>query len=391
MPIVQRKTFMTKKFSVLFVAFAIMNNCLELQAQSAQSVNITTTAVPFLRIAPDARAAGMGDLGIATLPDVNAVFWNRAKLNFAKQTSAAGLTYTPWLRRLQLNDVNYIGIAGYHQLDEEQVISSGIRYFNLGNIQFTDAAGNDLQQSRPREFSVDFGYSRKLNDQLSVGVALRYINSRLATGNVGGVNYKPGNAVAGDVSLFHNGLKANGEGITWGINLSNLGSKISYTTDAQSKDFIPANLGVGVAYTSIFDENNGITFGLDINKLLVPALPAFTGNNAQDSASLAEYRNYGVLESWFKSFSANSGGAKSLQVSIGAEYAYNNQFFIRAGYFYEDKNRGNRSSFTTGLGFIYNNLTLNFSYLIPTGSGVNLNPLSNTMRLGVNFDIDSKK
>jgi hypothetical protein len=294
------------------------------------------------------------------------------------------------LKDLGLNDVYLASLAGYHKLDEEQAVSASIRYFSLGNIQFTDFAGNNLQSFRPREFSFDLGYSRKLSEKLGVGVALRYINSNLAGGQaVNGVSYKAGNAVAGDLSLFHTGLNENGDGWNWGITLSNLGSKISYTSDATQKDYIPANLGLGAAYTKVFDEENRITFGIDLNKLLVPTPPSLS-----DSAALSQYRSKSVINSWFSSL-GDAGGIgneiKEVQASLGAEYTYMDQFAFRAGYFYEDKLKGNRKYFTLGAGIKYNVFGLNFSYLIPSGNGVNRNPLSNTLRFSLIFDLDSQQ
>lgn len=355
-------------------------------------INVVTSAVPFLRISPDARAGGMGDIGIATTPDATSSFWNLAKTPFAKSRTAIAATYTPWLKDLGLNDVYLASLAGYHQLDEEQAVSSSIRYFSLGNIQFTDFAGNDLQSFRPREFSWDIGYSRKLGTNLSLGVALRYINSNLAGGQaVNGVSYKAGNAVSGDLSLYKTGDPETGAGWNWGVVLSNLGSKISYTSDATQKDYIPANFGIGTAYTSIIDESNKITFGVDVNKLLVPTPPVATGDQATDDANLIEYRDKSVIKSWFSSW-GDSGGfgeeLKELQASLGAEYTYMDQFAFRAGYFYENRNKGNRKYFTLGAGIKYNVFGLNFSYLIPSGNGVNRNPLSNTLRFSLLFDLD---
>lgn len=362
-----------------------------LQAQT-DAVNIVSTAVPFLRISPDARAGGMGDLAIATSPDANAPFWNLAKVPFAKKNTAIAVNYTPWLKDLGLTDVFLASMAFYHKLDDQQAISSSLRYFSLGNIQLTDYSGNILNTVKPSEFSIDAGYSRVLNEKLSIGVALRYINSRLVTGDVGtGVVYKAGNAVAGDVSLYYNGIGEDGEGLNWGVVLSNLGSKIGYTNDSRNKDYIPANLGVGVSYAKVINESNKITFGLDINKLLVPSAPAATGNYVIDSAKLADYRSTSVVSSWMKSFSDGSNQLNSLQASLGAEYAYNDQFFVRAGYFYENKNRGNRKFFSVGAGFTLDQMSINFSYLVPSGSGITRNPLSNTLRFGIIFNLSGKE
>jgi hypothetical protein len=371
----------------------LVGNAFVVNAQSNTSpINVVTTAVPFLRISPDARSGGMGDIGVATIPDANSSFWNQAKYPFAVSKSAIAVTYTPWLKGLGLNDVYLASMAGYYKLDDNQAISASLRYFSLGNIQFTDNLGNNLQTYRPREFAFDAGYSRKLSDNLGIGIALRYINSNLASGqSSSGSTYKTGSSVAGDISLFHDGTtrSSDGSGLNWGIALSNLGSKISYTNDASERDFIPANLGLGVAYVKAFDESNKVTFGLDINKLLVPTPPA-----VGDSAGLVNYHSKGVVSSWFSSFTDAPGGFKEemreFQISVGAEYMYNDQFAFRAGYFYEDPTKGNRKYFTVGAGLNYNMVGLNFSYLVPSGSGINRNPLSNTLRFSIIFNLDKE-
>src|SRR6478672_12050574 len=343
-------------------------------AQDSQPINIVTTAVPFLRISPDARAGGMGDVGIATSPDANSGFWNLAKTPFATSPGAIGATYTPWLKDIA-QDVYLATLAGYYKLSDEQAIAGSVRYFNLGQIQFVDFNGNPLNTSRPREFAIDFGYSRKVAENLGLGVTLRYINSNLANGSFNGVTYKAGNAIAADLSLYHNGLNDEGMGFTYGLSISNLGTKIGYTDDAKSKDFIPANLGAGLAYTWVFQETSKFTLGLDINHLLVPESPT-------DSASLADYHSSSVFSSWFQSF-----GNKANTISGGAEYTYNDQFALRAGYFYEGKSQGGRRYFTAGVGLKYNMFGFNFSYLAPSGNGVTRNPLSNTLRFGIIFDL----
>ena len=354
-------------------------------------INVVTTAVPFLRISPDARAGGMGDLGVATTPDVNSQFYNVAKYAFATNPSGIGMTYTPWLKDLGLNDVYLASLAGYYKLDEVQAISGSLRYFSLGNIQFTDNLGNDLNSFRPREVAVDAGYSRKLSDRLSLGIALRYINSNLAGGQaISGVSYKPGNAVSGDVGLYYNSLGDDGSGLSLGLALTNLGSKISYTSDATQKDYIPANFTLGAVYTSVSNEVNKLSFGVDIHKLMVPTPPLLG-----DSAGLVNYRSKGVVGSWFSSFGDASGGfaeeLKELYFSLGGEYTYDEQFSLRAGYFYENQTKGNRQYFSLGAGFKYSSLAFNLSYLIPSGSGVNRNPLSNTIRFGLVFDLGAQE
>ena len=366
------------------------------QAQT-DGINVVTTAVPFLRINADARGGGMGESGIASTPDAYSHFWNAAKTPFIKDKfSGIGVSYTPWLSDLGLNDVYLMSGTFFYKLgdDEKQALSIGAKYFSLGSIQFTDFNGNNLQSYRPREFGIDAAYSRKLSNKLSMGIALRYINSDLAYGNLGGVDYKTGSAVAGDLSLYHHGLDATGQGLNWGVTLTNLGSKIGYTSDNQNKDYIPANLGVGLAYTKVFDESNKMTFALDLNKLLVPAAPVSsnTGNATYDDSlnavNLSEYRNSSVISSWFKSFSDGQNQLSEVQASVGAEYVYDEQFMIRAGYFYEDKNKGNRQYFTAGIGLKYSFLGINFAYIIPSNSGITKNPLSNTMRFSLLFDLE---
>ncbi len=356
-------------------------------SQTTNTINVVTTSVPFLRISPDARAGGMGDLGVATSADVNSQFYNVAKYAFAEKSSGIGATYTPWLKDLGLNDVYLASLAGYYQLDENQAISGSLRYFSLGNIQFTDNLGNDLNTFRPREFAFDAGYSRKLSDVFSLGVAIRYINSNLAGGQaVNGVSYKAGNAVSGDIGIYYTPQTEDGSGFSFGAAVTNLGSKISYTSDATQKDFIPANGTVGVVYTYVSNEVNKLSFGIDIHKLLVPTPP-----NLGDSLGLVNYRSKGVVGSWFSSLADAPGGMKEelkeFYFSVGAEYTYNDLFSVRAGYFYEHPDKGNRQFLSMGAGFKYNALGINLSYLIPSGSGVNRNPLSNTIRFSLLFDL----
>ena len=353
-----------------------------------QPINVVTTAVPFLRISPDARSGGMGDLGVATSPDANSGLWNIGKVAFNESKGGISASYTPWLKQL-VNDVYLTSIAGYYKFDENQALSSSLRYFSLGDIQFTDGTGQSIGSYRPREFGFDIGYSRKLSKQNGIGVALKYINSNLAGGTVtSGATYKAGNAVAADIAYYHDGKSDVGNGWTWGVALTNLGSKIAYTDNADQRDFIPANLGIGGTYNKNFNTQNKITVGIDINKLLVPTPPV----EPYTQADLDNYRSQSVISSWFTSFADAPGGfseeLKEFQVSLGAEYWYNNQFALRVGYFYEDKTKGNRRYFTMGLGLKYNLFGLNFSYLLPSGSGVNQNPLSNTLRFSIMFDLD---
>lgn len=368
-----------KRALKLIVTVAAVVSVSYVNAQSGTNpINVTTTAVPFLRISPEARGGGMGETGIATAPDPNANFWNLAKTPFNESKTGIALNYTPWLKKLGLNDVYLATLGGYHKLDDNQALTFSMRYFNLGNIQFVNENQQPLQEYRPREFAFDLGYSRKLSEKFGLGLALRYINSKLASGEVNGQTYKAATTFAADLSAYYNGLNENGEGFTGGLVFSNMGGKVSYTSDANKKDFIPANMGLGGAYTKVFDESNKMTFALDLNKLLVPAFPL-------DSAGREDYKGTTSMQGWGKSFGDWPG---SSNISAGVEYAYMSQFFARVGYFWETEQAGNRKYFTVGAGLKYNVFGLNFSYIIPSGSGVNQNPLSNTLRFGLTFDLD---
>ncbi|HRO42493.1 MAG TPA: type IX secretion system outer membrane channel protein PorV [Flavipsychrobacter sp.] len=362
----------------------------------SNNINTITTAVPFLRISPDARSGGMGDVGIAISPDANAQYWNVAKLPFSQKKFGVSATYTPWLKDL-VPDIWLAYVSGYAKFGQEnnQAISASLRYFSLGDIQFTDIEGQTLGTGKPREFSFDLGYSRKLSENLSVGLSLRYIRSALAVGYGGGQanDMKPGNAFAADLGVFYTKTKEidefRADNFSFGAVLSNVGSKISYTS--VRRDFIPINLGLGIAYTKSLDEYNKVTIGLDINKLLVPT-PRDSGTQGASKYYIPEKS---VVSGMLGSFGDAPGGfneeLREFQISIGAEYWYQNQFAVRAGYFYEDKTKGNRKYLTLGLGVKLNVFTLNGAYLVPSGSGINRNPLSNTFRFSLVFDFDELK
>lgn len=361
-------------------------------------VNTVTSAVPFLRISPDARSGAMGDVGIAISPDANAQYWNVAKIPFAEKKYGASITYTPWLKDL-VPDIFLGYMAGFAKFGENnnQAVSASLRYFNLGEINYTDDQGNPIGTGNPNEFSFDVGYSRKLSDYLSTGLSFRYINSNIAAGYTVGssaVSYKPGNAFAADVGIYYNKTKQIDEfragTLALGAVLSNAGSKISYTSTR--KDFIPTNLGLGGAYTYKADAYNEITFALDVNKLLVPT-PIDTNTEANDPTPDVIIPDKTVVSGMLGSFGDAPGGfseeLREFQISAGAEYWYRRQFAVRAGYFWEHELKGDRKYFTAGLGVKYNILNLNFAYLVPSGgSGINRNPLSNTFRFSLVFDFD---
>lgn len=337
------------------------------------TINMSTTAVPFLRINPDARGGGMGETGIATTPDANSSAYNLAKTPFLTARSGGAVNYTPWLRDI-VQGMYLLQASGYHRFDTLQALSAGVRYFSLGDVPIQDFSGNLVQTSQPREYAFDLGYSRRLSGSLSLALAFRYIYSHLMSGAIDGTTYKAGTAVAADVSLFYNKVNNETGGFSAGLVLSNLGSRIGYTSDATNKDYLPANLGIGLAYTFVFNDQNKLLLGVDGNKLLVPASPV-------DSASSKQYHNYTIMNSWVKSFN-NSGYG----ISGGAEYSYDSRVFLRAGYYWEDKDRGDLHYLTAGVGLRYNVFGLNFSYLVPSGSGVGRNPLSNTFRFGLQIN-----
>lgn len=347
-----------------------------------------TTAVPFLRISPDARSGAMGDVGIALSPDANAQYWNVAKLATSSKDMGISVTYTPWLKDL-VPDVflGYLSIYKKFGPGSNQAISASLRYFNLGNIDYTTIDATPAGSGKPREFAFDVGYSRRLSTDLSIGVALRYISSNIAAGapNEGGA-YSPGNAFAGDIGLYYSKTKEISEErsgtFSAGAVLSNAGSKISYSQ--QQQDFIPINLGLGVAYTYKIDAYNKVTGALDLNKALVPA-PVYREDSSGNI--VGELPDKGVVSGMLSSFSKAPSGYGTT-ISVGGEYWYQDQFAVRAGYFYENKNNGDRQYFTCGLGVRYNVFGLNFSYLVPSGSGVARNPLSNTLRFSLTFDFD---
>ena len=385
--VVIKVSIMSKKLFlfaiVLFCSFLKFNQAI---AQT-KPISIQSTAVPFMLISPDARSGGMGNLSLAMSPESNDLFGNNAKLPLLKEKKGFLINYTPWLKDLGLTDV-YLASAGfYKKLDENSSINSSLRFFSLGNIQFSDVNGTPTTEQRPNEFSYDFGYSFLVSDQFSAGITLRYIHSKLVTGSFIGnaIDYRAGNTVSGDISMFY---KQNEDLSGWhaGLLLSNLGGKISYSNASKNKYFIPANVGIGIGYLTRLDTENSIEFGADINRLLVPASPSAAD---PEYASLKEqYFSQSVINSYFNSFNNKYGMpiGESLKVSVGAEYNYTDRFFLRAGYFVDNnKNLGNMQYFTLGTSFQYQQSKFNISYLVPSGGGITKNPLSNTLRFGSVF------
>lgn len=367
------------------------------QSNLLGQINTITTAVPFLIISPDARAGGMGDVGVSSSPDANAIHWNPSKLAFVDKKMGFSISYTPWLRKL-VPDINLAYVSFYNKLKGEQTLGASLRYFSLGNITFTDNTGAELGQFNPAEFAFDIAYARKLSENFSGGIALRYINSNLTGGfQVENNATKAGNSVAADISAYYQTemeVSKKDAIFAVGVNISNIGTKISYT-ETGVKDFIPINLRLGPSLTLKLNEYNDLAFMIDFNKLLVPTPPIYNPDsviNGEQQILFGKNPDVSVASGIFNSFSdAPDGGKEELReinIAAGLEYWYDKQFAFRAGYFYEHETKGNRKYFTLGAGLKYNVFGLDFAYLIPTDQR---NPLENTLRFSLVFDFDNLK
>lgn len=358
---------------------------------NTSELNPLVTGVPSLSITPDSRAGGMGDVGAATSPDVNSQFWNPAKYVFMESDAGVSLSYTPWLRKL-VSDIDLAYLAAYWKFDQRQAVSASIRYFSLGSIELTNEAGDPLTTAQPNEFAVDAAYSIKLTDKLSAATVLRFIRSDLGNGaTLNGEGMYPGIAVAADISTYYKTpiTLSTGEGsLGLGLNISNIGSKISYDKFVSS-NFIPTNLRLGASFDYPIDTYNKISVNTDINKLLVPTRQSKYGDPTDNNKIPEdEYNALSPIKGIFQSFSDAPGGLseelKEIMWSVGAEYAYNNQFFVRAGYFNENQSKGNRKFYTAGAGFKLNVFQLDAAYVIATSQ---TNPLDQTLRFTLSFDL----
>ena len=399
------------------------------------NLNTITTAVPFLMIAPDSRAGGMGDVGVATTVDANSIHWNPAKLAFAEKDLGLSISYTPWLRKL-VPDISLAYLSGYKRLKNKRSAFGGsLRYFSLGNIQFTNEFGDETTQFRPNEFAVEGAYATKLSDKVSVGIAARYINSNLSgNANVGGADSRPGQTGAADVSFYYEEDEIEIQGreliVAAGVNISNIGAKISYT-ETTKRDFLPINLRIGPRVSYKLDDYNTISFTVDFNKLMVPTPPIYAvdssgsglfdangdpvlwagqdpdrpvavgmfgsfsdapGDPVRDENGDFVFNNNGELE--IESGSVFSEELREFTIATGLEYWYDDQFSVRAGYFWEHQLKGNRKYITLGAGLRYNVFGLDFAYLIPAYFGSNTiqqSPLENTLRFTLTFNFDNIK
>lgn len=376
------------------------------RSELAGQQNVITTAVPFLTITPDSRRAGLGDAGVASSPDANSVFWNAASLAFAEKSAGIATSYAPWLRSL-VPGISYNYLAGYGKINKRSVIGGSFRFFTFGEINFTDDVGNPLGQFKPSEYAIDVCYASQLSKHWAIGTTLRYINSNLAgTRPLNGITPKVGRSGAGDISAIYKGtmktkVKDENKEIryTVGINLQNLGSKITYS-DKTNREFIPANLKIGTAWSYDIDQYNSITGMFDLNKLMVPTpginvLKSYTGADSvidDNGVNITVYertRNDDpVISAALKSFADAPGGfkeeLKEYNISLGLEYTYAKQFMLRAGYFNEASTKGNRKYATFGFGIRYKVFGLDAAYLVPF---VQRHPLQNQLRFSLLFDL----
>lgn len=349
------------------------------------------TAVPSLSVTPDAAAGGMGDVGAATDANVYSQYWNPSKYVFAKSSAGVGLSYTPWMRKI-VDDISLMYLSGYYKIGDMQAVSASMKYFSMGDINLTNADGSDAGSCSPYEMSFDVAYSRLLSKNWSAGVALRYI--RVDFGNV--ENLDPGNAVAADVSGSFRMPIDMGRGrdaqVAAGINLSNIGSRISY--DGENNYFLPTNLRLGGSFLYPIDEYNSVSASLDLNKLMVPSTPIQsdylnadnTNNTEAYEQARKDFNDQSIVNGIFKSFTDDSFSDEMKQIAwaLGLEYCYNKQFFVRTGYFHESKDYGSRQFWTFGAGFKLNMLQLDASYSLASST----NPLDQTLRFSLAFDID---
>lgn len=373
-----------RKISFIIIALLTLPTLAISQAETEG--NPIISSVPSLGISPDARGASMGDLGVATTSDVNSQYWNPAKYVFSESSAGLSFSFTPWLRQL-VDDINLTYLSGYWKFSERNAVSASLRYFSLGEIQLRDAQGEPQGSAFPNEFALDAAYSQMLSENFSASVALRFIYSDLNNGRnlSGGTDINAGVAAAADFSMYYKNpiqLPTGDANLAFGLNLSNIGSKISYDANASSS-FIPANLRLGTSFEYPIDEYQKFSVSADVNKLLVPTM---------DYTKTAENSNYyndmSSLQGIFSSFNDAPGGfaeeLTEIYWSLGAEYIYNNQFAIRAGYFNENQYKGNRKFFTFGGGVKLNVFQLDASYVV---SVAQTNPLDQTLRFSLSFDL----
>lgn len=393
-----------KTFAKIIIAVLFATTALTSMGQGVKDeFNPIQTGVTSLSIAPDARGSSMGDLGAATDPDVNSQFWNPSKYAFAYSTAEVGLSYTPWLRKL-VNDIFLANVAGYWKIGrgDNQALSASLRYFSLGEVTSSDpAAGGVAETLNPYEMAIDLGYSRKLSEKFSMGVVLRYIYSDLGfPDSYAGEQSSGASAFSADISGYFTTYPMIGRNEcqwSWGWDISNIGTKVAYNR-GEDPAFLPTNLRLGTSFTFPLADYHNLSVNLDINKLLVPTRPRRSDyeqgpdGDGEYQDALSKWEDMSPFTGIFKSFTDAPGGFKEelreIMWSLGAEYSYNQQFFFRAGYFYENKFKGNRQYFTVGAGFSLNVVRLDASYMMATAQS---SPLDQTLRFTLTFNFDGLK
>mgnify|MGYP003385390046 CR=1 FL=1 len=388
--------------SVLFTQNSIAQD-FNTDSDYLNNLNTISTSVPFLLIAPDSRAGAMGDVGAATSPDHNSIHWNASKLAFLKEDNGFSLSYTPWLQDL-VPEISLSYLSGFKRLNSRSTIAGSLRYFSLGEIQFTNSAGDPISKFSPNEFAFDGAYAMKLSENFSTGMSMRYIYSNLTGGiNVeGGAATKPGTSFGVDLSSYYqsNEFEIEDKTAYWaaGMNISNVGNKISYT-DGGEEHFLPMNGRLGVNFNMELDDYNSVSFAFDVNKLLAPTPPIYAvdedGNSIFDDngdrvVEAGKDPNVGTLQGIFQSFNDAPGGMQEefneLMFAAGMEYWYLKQFAFRGGYFHEHATKGNRKYFTVGVGLRMNVFSLDMAFLLPATQGTR-SPLANTLRFTMLFDM----
>jgi hypothetical protein len=389
-PLQRMKIVSISKVACLLAAFCSFSllsvqaqtNCLPNSAgQTTGCTKTITTAMPFLIIGPDSRSGALGEAGVAIANDANAMHWNPAALAFIPGQFGFSLSYSPWLRSLGIPDINLAYLGGYYNFGEKGgTLGTSLRYFSLGQIDFTTIEGEPAGSDKPNEFAFDVAYARKITSDLSASVALRYAYSRLASNANLSFDLKPASTFAADLSFFYAkdfSMSQMPAKFSAGINISNIGAKVSYTEASGQKDFIPTNLRIGYAFKLGVDEYNSLTFTNDFNKLLVPS------EGGASSKTL--------IDGIFSSFGDATGGfseeISEITLSLGMEYWYRELFAARVGYFYEDPQKGNRQFISLGAGVRYNVFGLDFSYLAPLQQN---HPLQNTLRFTLTYNFDSE-
>lgn len=378
----------SKVFTLIFSISILILSSATLQAQKYNSI---PTAVPSLQIAPDARGGGMGDIGVASMPDVYSQYWNAAKFPFIASAAGFAVSYTPWLRKL-VNDVDLVYVSGYWKFGQEGVnaVSTSLRYFSLGEVNLFGSHSDYMMTVAPNEFAFDVAYSRKLSETFSGAVTLRYIHADYSVGND---DTTPGNAFSSDIAGYNESYFNIGHSealLGVGFNISNIGTKISYD-GKNSSMFLPTNFRLGTSLGIPLDNKNTFSFSLDLNKLLVPTPPLLNDDDMEEEKreKIKKYSDISPIAGIFKSFGDAPGGLREemqeVMWSLGMEYSYDNRFSLRTGYHHENRYKGNRRYIAFGAGFRTNAFQIDAAYLISTAQS---NPLDQTLRLSLGFDID---